>query len=86
MEGNTGRKGPGVCRETLTGRGWEFGGKHWQGGSGSLEGNTDRKGLGVWMETLPGRGRCLEADTGSKRPGVWRETLAGRGREFGGKY
>ena len=48
---NTGRKGPGVCRETLTGMGREFGGKHWQEGAGSIKGNTGRNGLGVWRET-----------------------------------
>ena len=41
--GNTGRKGLGVWRETLEGRGRNF------------EGKTDRKMLGVLREALTGR-------------------------------
>ena len=57
MEGNTGRKGLGVLRETLAGMVWELGEKHRQKWFGSLKGNTGRKNLGVWKETLAGRGR-----------------------------
>ena len=57
MEGNTGRKGLGVWKETLAGRGWDFGGRHWQEGAETYERNTGRKRPEVWMETLTGRNR-----------------------------